>query len=139
MKLILKEKNRYLIRFDQGEELIANLNRFCQKAKIRAGLINGLGSSQELILSHYDLEKKKYSDLRIRQKMEINSLTGIIATQKKEIIIHLHGLFSDKSMNVRGGHVKKLIIAATAEIILEKLNGKILREYSKRIGLNLLK
>jgi len=138
MKLILKEKSYYLLRFDRGEEILTQLKKFCQRAKIKSGNISGLGSCQELLLSHYDLEKKRYSDLKIRQKMEINSLTGTVATLKKEVIIHLHGLFSDKSMNVRGGHVKKLVVAATAEIIIEKFNGKVLREYSKKIGLNLL-
>ena len=138
MKLILKEKSTYILRFDKGEELMTELKKFCLRQKVKAGYFFGLGSASLAELSHYDMERKKYSDLRIKQKLEIISLTGIIGSFKKDTVIHLHGLFSDKSMNVRGGHVKKLIVAATAEIILQKIAGKINRVYNPKIGLNLL-
>jgi len=139
MKLILREKNGYLIRFDKGEELLAKLNKFCREQKIKAAIFTGLGACQQLVLSHYDVDKKKYSDLKLKQKMEINNLTGLVATMKKDTLIHLHGIFSDKGMNVRGGHVKSLVVAATCEVILNNLTRKLKREYSKKIGLNLLK
>ncbi len=139
MQLILKEKNEYIIRFDKGEELLAKIKKFCQQQKIKAATFTGLGACQQLVLSHYDVDKKKYSDLKIRQKMEIDNLSGLIAIMKKDTLIHLHGIFSDKGMNVRGGHVKSLVVAATCEVMLSKLNKKLEREYSKKIGLNLLK
>ncbi len=139
MKLILREKNEYVIRFDKGEELSAKLKKFCREQKIKAATFSGLGACQQLVLSHYDVDKKKYSDLKLKQKMEINNLIGLITAMKKDTLIHLHGVFSDKGMNVRGGHVKSLVVAATCEVILNKLNKKLEREYSKKIGLNLLK
>jgi len=139
MKLILREKNEYIIRFDKSEELLAKLKKFCQQQKIKAAAFTGLGACQQLVLSHYDVDKKKYSDLKLKQKMEINNLTGLVATMKKDTLIHLHGIFSDKGMNVRGGHVKSLVVAATCEIMLKKLNKKLEREYSRKIGLNLMK
>jgi len=139
MKMILNEKNEFIVRFDRGEELLSKLKKFCQQKKIKSAVFTGLGACERLVLAHYDVDKKKYSDLKLRQKMEINNLTGLVATIKKDTLIHLHGIFSDKGMNVRGGHVKLLKVAATCEIILTKLNKKLEREYSRKIGLNLLK
>lgn len=139
MKLILKENNKYVIRFDRGEEVIEGMEIFCQKRKINAGFFWGLGAAQKVALSHYDVGAKKYSDKIIHQKLEIISLLGNIARMKDQILIHAHGVFSDKNMRALAGHVKKLVVAATCEIFMESLKEKIERQYSQTIGLNLIK
>ncbi|MBI4159907.1 DNA-binding protein [Candidatus Wolfebacteria bacterium] len=56
-----------------------------------------------------------------------------------KVVIHAHGSFSDKEMKVVAGHVKRLVVSATCEIFLTAMDGKLEREYSEEIGLNLLK
>jgi len=138
MKLILKEKNKYVIRLDRGEEVIEGIEVFCQKHKIRAGFFYCIGAAQKVSLSHYDVNAKKYSDKIIQQKLEIISLLGNVAKMSGQILIHAHGIFSDKNMRALAGHVKKLVVAATCEIFMESLKGKIERRYDQTIGLNLM-
>lgn len=139
MRSVLQNGNKYIIRFDRGEEFIKNLIDFCAKENIKAGYFSGLGAAQELELSWYDVDAKKYSDKSIKEKMEIANLTGNIAKMGDKTIIHAHGVFSDKEMNAKAGHIKRMIVAATCEICLAALDGKIEREYSEEIGLNLIK
>lgn len=139
MKIILQENNKYVLRFDKGEELIEGLIGFCDAQKIQAGWFFGIGAISEVILSHYDLDTKKYSDREIKQKLEIISLLGNIAKMGDKTIVHTHGSFSNPQMEVRAGHVKKLVVGPTCEIFLIKLDGKIEREHSDEIGLSLMK
>jgi predicted DNA-binding protein with PD1-like motif len=139
MKIILKDSRRYTLRFDKGEELMQGLIKFAEEEKIEAGWFFGIGAIAEVVLSHYDLDTKKYSDQEIKEKLEIINLLGNIAKMTGKTIIHAHGSFSDPEMQLIGGHVKKLIVGPTCEIFLIKLDGKIEREFSDEIGLNLFK
>jgi len=139
MKVILKERNKYVIRFDKGDELIANLMEFCQTKKIRAGFFVGLGATSQVVLSYYHLDKKEYQEKKIAANLEIVSLIGNLAEMAGKIIIHSHGVFSDVQMKTWAGHVNKLVISGTGEVLLEVFKGKIERQYSQEIGLNLMK
>jgi uncharacterized protein len=138
MKLILKEGKKYVLRCDRGEDVIQELKKFCLAKKIGAAFFSAIGAASEVELAHYDFDKKRYSNKVLRQKLEINSLIGNIALLDGQIIVHGHGVFSDFSMQAQAGHVNKLIVAATCEIILEISKGKILRQHDKDIGLNLM-
>ena len=138
MRLILKDGNIYIIRFDAGEELISELASFCTKEKIKAGTISGIGSSDNITISFYNLDTKQYEDVTIERRLEIVSLSGTIALLNNAPFAHIHGIFSDADMQPVSGHVKKLIVSATAEIILTKLNGELHREHDIKTGLNLL-
>ena len=139
MKIILKDGKKYILRFERGEELIEGLKNFCQAKKIKAAFFFALGASNEVELAHYDVDKKRYSNKVIRQKLEIDSLTGNIALLDGKIIIHSHGVFSDGTMQAQAGHVNRLAIAATGEIFLQVLKGKLERQYDGKTGLNLMK
>jgi len=139
MKIIFQSKNKYVLRYDKGEELVEGLSNFCQTQNIEAGFFFGIGSAQEIIIAFYDVDTKEYREEVIKETVEIVNLFGNIAKMEGKIIIHAHGSFSDPKMQIRAGHVKKLVIAATGEIILEALDGKIEREYSPDIGLNLMR
>lgn len=138
MKVILREKNKYLIRFDKGEELITGLIDFCRAKKIKAGFFIGLGAASQVSLSYYHLDKKEYQEKKINEDLEIVSLTGNLAEMDKKIIIHAHGIFADVQMKTYGGHLNQLIVSGTGEVLLEVFEGKIERQYSQEIGLNLM-
>lgn len=139
MKLVLRDKDKYILRFDKGEDLLESLKTFCREENIRAGYFSGIGASAEVVLLHYDVSTKKYSEKIFQEKMEIVNLSGNVSWFADKTYLHAHGVFSNPEMESRAGHVKKLIIAATGEISLQKLEGEIGREFSADIGLNLLK
>lgn len=127
-----------VLRFNRGEEFIATLKDFCRKEKIQGGWFFGLGAISKVELAFYNLTEKKYYDRIITEALEVISLMGNIAVMDKGTIIHVHGVFSNKQMKTIAGHINKLVVAATLEVYLTKLP-KIEREYSEKIGLNLMK
>ncbi len=128
----------YILRLDKGDELIALLIQFCESEKIKAGYFSGIGLTQELILSYYNIERRRYEDHEFNEQMEITGLTGNVTAKGYERIVHSHGTFGDARMNVIGGHVKKLVVGATCEITFQKLKGKLEREPDTETGLNLM-
>ncbi|OGZ33891.1 MAG: hypothetical protein A2Y98_03435 [Candidatus Portnoybacteria bacterium RBG_19FT_COMBO_36_7] len=139
MKLILKEGKKYVLRCERGEEVIEELKKFCQAKHIGTAFFSAIGAASEVELAHYDVDKKRYSNKIIRQKIEIDSLAGNIALLDGKLIVHAHGVFSDFSMQAQAGHVNRLIVAATCEIFLEFQKVKIFRQPDKETGLNLMK
>jgi uncharacterized protein len=138
MKIILTDKEKIILRFDKGGDVIKELIKFSKKQNITTAHFTGLGACGSVTLSYYDLENKKYLDKTFDEDLEIVSLTGNVAKLKKETVIHAHGVFSDRNYQTVGGHVKELIVSATCEVHLTVLKGKMEREYDKKTGLNLL-
>lgn len=138
MKLILKDGCRYILRFEYAEEFILQLKNFCDKEGIGAGFFMGLGAASEVNLHVYDLKTKKYSKRNFEETLEVANLTGNISKKEGETIIHAHGSFGRANLQARVGHVSKLIVGATLEVHLVRLDGEIERKLDEKIGLNLM-
>jgi len=138
MKLIIQEKNNYLLRFDSGEELLSLLKEFLKKEKIFGAVFFGLGAAKEIEFSFFDPKKKKYFSKKKKGQFEIANLVGNVATLEKEILIHAHITFGDKNGKTFCGHLKSLIVFPTFELYLKKFKKKIFRKFSPKINLNLL-
>jgi hypothetical protein len=138
MKIISQEKNKYILRFDRGQEIVSGLENFCAENKIQSAFFIGLGAAQRIKLAFYDLKAKKYEDKEVKQDLEIASLSGNVAQMDSKYIIHCHGVFSDEKNKTVGGHVKEMEISATCEIFLAAFEKEIDRKYDNGTGLNLM-
>ncbi len=139
MKEILMDGSKYVLSLKPGEEVIGELKEFCRVNDIKAGYFWVIGAVEKVSLAWYDLSGKEYVTKTIEENLEIASVTGNIAMMSDEIIIHAHGVFSDKEMQTVAGHVNKMIISGAGEVLMMKLEGKIEREFSEELGLNLMK
>ena len=139
MEIILKDNNTYVLRVEKGNDALEELQKFCSENQITAGFFRAIGSAKAITISWYNLEKKEYTDKHMQEIFEIISLGGNVAMLDGQAYIHAHGSFSNEAMETFAGHVKKLEVGATCEIVLEKLEGTIERIHSEEIGLNLLK
>jgi len=138
VKVILKENNVYLLRCDKNEEVLEQLLSFATSEKITAAVFQAIGASREVVLAYYDLEKKEYLDRTFSEDLEIVSVTGNIAHMNSKPILHAHGVFSNRALKTFGGHIKKLVVSATCEVMLTKLQGELIRSFDEETGLNLL-
>ena len=140
MKVILRDRDTYLLRFNSGEEIIETLGKYCQEQAITAGYFTAIGAAKEVDLSFFDLVKKEYNTKTFKNRinLEIISLTGNISLLQSKVIVHAHGIFSDSRYHAFAGHVKRLVVSATCELVLVKLKGKMERKYDQVTGLHLL-
>lgn len=133
----VKFENTYVIRLEKGNEVIQSIKELCEKEKIALAEITGLGAANLVEIALFNVNTKEYRTEVVEGVFEITSLVGNATTKENQPYLHLHINFSDESNQVRGGHLVKAIISATAEIIIRKINGNIGRKFDEKIGLNL--
>lgn len=139
MQVIINEGTTVVLRFDTGEEVLAGIMKYCKEQNISGGYFNMIGMAKEVVLSYYNVDEKKYEDHEHKKNMEIVHVSGNIALTEQGVAPHAHGSFSDSQLNVWAGHVKRLVVSATAEVTLTKFQGTIQREFDEVTGLRLMK
>ncbi len=139
MKVVNQSNNNILLRFDTGEDVVAVLSVYCKENTITAASFSALGASKDTTLAYYNLDTKQYEDHTFTEDLEILNLSGNIAVMDNKHIIHCHGVFGRKDCSTIGGHIKKLIVSATCEMFITRMEGKHERAYDEQTGLNLLK
>lgn len=138
MKIILKNDRRYILRFDKGEEVFENLKKFLIEQNIQASYFSGIGACGLAELAFYNSETKNYLKREFKEEFELLSFTGNSAVLNNEITLHAHAVLGKRDFTTIGGHVFKLVISATCEIFLIKLDGKMERVLDEQTDLNLL-
>jgi len=110
------DNQTFVVRIERGEEIIASLQKFCQKESIVGGFFYGIGAVDKVELAHYDVATKKYSSKKFTQALELTNLTGNVGQFENNLIIHAHASLADKKMTCLGGHLVKATVSGTAEI-----------------------
>lgn len=131
--------DKIVLRLDPGEEICGSLIDLAEKENISIAEISGLGAVNEFVTGVFDTEEKKYYANTFNGKYEITSLTGTITCMYQRPYLHLHMSAGDSTGKVFGGHLNKAVVSATAEIVINIVAGKVEREFSEEIGLNVLK
>jgi predicted DNA-binding protein with PD1-like motif len=130
---------KYFVRIDKGEEIIASLTKLCEKDKIRLGSITGVGATNKATIGLFNPDTKEYKSSELNASFEITSLAGNISTMDGKPYIHCHVNLCDKDHKSYGGHLSSAIVSATCEIIIDTAEGELDRKFSEEIGLNLFK
>ncbi|MBE7019707.1 MAG: DNA-binding protein [Ruminococcaceae bacterium] len=111
-----RNENFLFLRLEKGEELLEALTALCKKEDIQAGMVLGIGATNDVTVGLFDTEKKMYISNTCTGDMEITSLTGNISRKNGEPYLHLHIQVADESNQVIGGHLSRCVISVTAEI-----------------------
>jgi predicted DNA-binding protein with PD1-like motif len=128
----------YFIRLDAGEKIIESLKSLCEKDRIGAGVLNGLGAVGEVELGWFDREAKDYRTIHIEEPGEIVSLYGNVTLLDGKPFLHCHIAVADRSFEVQGGHLREAVVSATCEITLTRFFDEIGRKKDPRTGRFLL-
>ncbi|MDR3330371.1 MAG: DNA-binding protein [Mycoplasmataceae bacterium] len=140
MKSKQLSNNVYCLKIEKGEEVITTITKCCKQHNITSGYFTGIGGSNNVTIGIFNENTKKYKPHVIKQPLlEITSLVGNISTKGNEIYLHAHINVSDSSLNVKGGHLIQAMISITGEIFITKCNKKLVRQFDKQAGINLLK
>lgn len=132
--------DRYVVRIDRGEEIIASLTQVCKTEHIVLGSISGIGAADDVTLGVFNIEKFEYESSRFTGVFEIVSCLGSVSTKDGEPYLHLHmAVANTSSGEAHAGHLNRGLISLTGEFIIHSVDGTVEREYSNDVGLNLFK
>jgi predicted DNA-binding protein with PD1-like motif len=126
----------YLIRLDKGEELLKSLQDFVAKTKLETAWLNAMGGTLEATIGYYNIDQNEYTWKTYSGVREVVSLQGNITLgDDGKPALHLHGVLSDANFQTVGGHIKQLVVAATLEVFIHKIDKPIHRSHKPDIGL----
>lgn len=131
--------SKYIVRLDKGEEIVETLKQFCAANNIKLGNIQGLGASNKIKVGYFDVDKKEYFSKEFEGNFEIAPMVGNISTMNDEVYLHCHINFGNEEFGAHAGHLNSAVVSATFEATIDVIEGKVDRELSKEIGLNLYK
>jgi predicted DNA-binding protein with PD1-like motif len=137
MQIVLEQGPHKILRFDRGEALLLILKEYCMRENIMCATVSAIGAAEKLTLSWYDADTKTYTDREFDEKLEIVSLSGNISTMDGKPVVHLHGSFGNRDMQMFGGHLKMLIVGATCELKLMVMPFVLPRDFNEEVGLHL--
>lgn len=123
----------------RGEELIATLTDYAKVQNLASAWLHaGVGGADSATLAFYDLDKREYIDHTFDEPLEILSLQGNLAWVDGEPFWHIHGVFGRRDYSTVGGHIKRLDIALTGEVLLMSSTLPLTRNYDETTGLKLI-
>ena len=138
MQIIFDSPNKSILKIEKDEECLSILKSLAKERDVSFHFFI-IGACSLVELSFYDLKTKKYSNKEFgNENIEILSVNGNVAWDENEPIVHVHGIFSHENYECFGGHVVKLIISVTGEVIIHWLPSKLGRKYEEETGLKLL-
>lgn len=129
--------NRFLLRFEKGEEILSALTAFCLKQNIKNAEVSAIGSVEQATLAHYRVDRKKYTEKHLDGIFEVLTLLGTVALVDKAPIPHLHATLSNEDMHAFGGHLVKAIVSATLEMTITVFPTEFEKLPNEEIGLKL--
>lgn len=132
------EKTFVLI-FATGDEAVAGLTAFAKEKKLAASHFTAIGGFQEATLGYFNLERKDYDKLPVREQVEVLSLVGdITLTEKGEPKVHVHAVLGRSDGTTRGGHLIEARVRPTLEVMLVESPHHLRRKHDPQSGLALI-
>jgi predicted DNA-binding protein with PD1-like motif len=129
----------FVLVFDVGDEAIAGLTAFAREKKLAASHFTAIGGFQEATLGYFNLNKKDYDKIPIREQVEVLSLVGdITLTEKDEPKIHAHVVLGRSDASTRGGHLVEARVRPTLEVMLVESSKHLRRKHDPKSGLALI-
>lgn len=135
----LKIGNRYFLRIDKGEEVVASLKQFCIENGIKLASVSGIGAVDKATIGLFNTITKEFHNTRLAGEYEITNLTGNITTKDGEVYIHIHITLGDEEYKAYGGHLNECWTSGTCELVIDAFEGEIERFFDDYSGLNLWK
>jgi predicted DNA-binding protein with PD1-like motif len=129
----------FVLVFATGDETIAGLTAFAKEKRLAASHFTAIGGFQEATLGYFNLEKKDYDKIPIREQVEVLSLVGdVTLTDKGEPKIHAHVVLGRSDGSTRGGHLVEARVRPTLEVMLVESPRHLRRKHDPQSGLALI-
>lgn len=139
-KLINDEGGKtYVVVFDEGDEVTSGLLDFAKQNGLGASHFTAIGGFREVTLGYFEVEKKSYKKISVKEQVEVLSLIGDIALQKGKPKLHAHVVVGTSEGAARGGHLIQAYVRPTLELIVTESPERMVREHDESTGLALIR
>lgn len=138
-KLLQQDDERvFAVIFETGDDPVAGLTRFAEQEKLGASSFTAIGAFSEAVLGYFDLQKKDYERIPVKEQVEVLALVGDIALQNGKPKLHAHVVLGKRDGSACGGHLLEARVRPTLEVILTESPVHLRRVYDPASGLALI-
>ena len=130
-----KVKNSYIVHVEKGEKIVESLTNFCKQNNIHSAQLAGIGAVKNIDIGAYDIDTKDYIHRVFDEILELLSFQGNIALKDGEPFLHAHITLGNHDMEVFGGHLFEMEVAAVGEFIIHDFQNETHRKLNEDIGL----
>jgi len=137
MEITVSPGRRFMGRLDQGEDLLAGLERRGAEAGIRLGKVKAIGAVSRARFGYYDQTGRQYEFLEIPEPLEILALLGNISLKDGKTMVHAHITLADKEGRACGGHLAEGTLVFACEYEIQEYLGEqpLARAFDQATGL----
>lgn len=129
----------FVLVFAAGDEAVAGLTAFAKEMRLAASHFTAIGGFQEATLGYFNLDKKDYDKIPVREQVEVLSLVGdVTLTEKGEPKVHVHAVLGRADGTTRGGHLIEARVRPTLEVMLIESPHHLRRKHDPQSGLALI-
>ena len=119
--------------------MIAGLGGFAAENDLNAASITAIGAFSDATLGYFDMERKEYKQIPVREQVEVLSLIGDIAPKENgEPQVHAHVVLGKSDGTTKGGHLLEAHVRPTLEVILTESPKHLRRRTDEETGLPLI-
>ncbi len=113
---------------------MVSLKKFCQHQMIGGGFFYGLGAVDQAELALYNVDTKQYSKQQFSEPLEVANITGSIALDQDQTLIHAHTTLGRADMSALAGHLVEMRVSGTLELIIHATQ-PLIKEEDSQTGL----
>lgn len=124
---------------DPGDEVLGCLKRFAQDEQLDAARFTAIGAFSDAVLGFFDLQRKDYERIAVREQVEVVSLTGDVALAPDGgPQLHIHAVLARRDGAACGGHLIEAHVQPTLEVMLTEAPSWLRRRIDAATGLALI-
>jgi predicted DNA-binding protein with PD1-like motif len=129
----------FAVIFDTGDEALAGLRNFAREANLLGAHFTAIGAFREVTLGYFDVERKQYQKIPVREQVEVLSLVGNVADNEGKPQIHAHVVVGKRDGTAHGGHLLEAHVWPTLEVIVVESPRHLYRHHDPATGLALIR
>jgi predicted DNA-binding protein with PD1-like motif len=128
----------YVLVFDQGDEAMAELQRFAEENGVTAAHFTGIGGLSKVTLGYFDRERSDYNPIPLDEQVELLSILGDVAVDEGKPKVHAHVVVGRSDGTAHGGHLLEGHVWPTLELVLTIAPAHLQKRSDPKSGLALI-
>ena len=132
------DERTFVLVFATGDEAMEGLAAFAREHGVSAGRFTAIGAFSEAVLGYFDWERKEYDRIPVREQIEAIAVTGDVALEDEEPVIHAHAVVGLRDGTTRGGHLLEARVRPTLEVMLVESPVQLRKRLDRESGLALI-
>jgi predicted DNA-binding protein with PD1-like motif len=128
----------FLLVLDKGDEAYERISAFADENRILGASLTAIGAASRVTLGYFDPEISEYRYTDFDEQLELASCIGDIAENQGSPALHAHVVLGRRDSSAIAGHLKKLVVFPTMEVVLTETPAHLRKRIDPQTGLALI-